>query len=98
MEGEVKQEMGIEQVLELLDAVKKLAVAGIKIGADGKINTGDLMEVVALAKDADSIIEGFKDLDVAMKQLKDVDEMEAAQLVAKGFEIAKAIKSAKEAV
>lgn len=90
-----EKKLGTKEMMEALEAIKILSVAGAKIGADGKINTDDLKHLVDVAKKANTIIDGFKRLDMAVEEAKYLDEEGSMKVLAKVFEIIKAFKSAK---
>lgn len=85
----------LKETLEALEAVKVLGVSGLKIAKDG-LGADDIAEVIALAQKADTIIDGVKDADQALEELKEISQEEAMLLVAKVFEIIKALKEAKQ--
>lgn len=90
-----KKDLGVKETLEVLEGVKVLAVAGSKIGADGKINTDDLKHLVDIAKKYQKLADAYKDANLVAEELGDLDEQEAIQLIAKVFDIVKAFKGAK---
>lgn len=93
--SEEKQELSIKETLEVLDGLEVLAVAGVAISADGKIGVDDLKYLVDVAKKFNVIQEAVKDADLALKEIGDLDEGEAAQIIAKVFSIVKSVKDAK---
>ena len=93
MSEEVKVELGIEETMEALAMLKKFAVAGAKVWDDQKINVKDLGVLVDLAKDSEVILAGFKDLDLAKAELKDLSQEELILVVMEVFSIVKAMKA-----
>ena len=90
------EKLGIKESMEILDGVKAFAIASAKVAKDGKISVADLTILVDLAKDFDKMKTGWVGADVAVKEMKDLDEMEVVALIAKMFEIVKAVKNVKE--
>lgn len=85
---------GIKEIMELLDGVKVLALAGKKITADGKVNLADfpiLMEVLAKFGVLNAAYQGLGE---AVLEGKDLSMDEAQAIVDKVMEIAKALKAA----
>lgn len=90
------EKLDVKNILELIAALKVLGVLGGKISADGKINAEDLKHLVDAAKEFQVVIDGFKDLDDALKEAKDVDEMEAVQIISELFAAIKAFKESRK--
>jgi len=83
---------GIAELLAILECAKHVSVCGAGISSDGKIGIADIKYVVELIKqyeDFSTMIKGFKE---TLPEAKDIDAAEATQLVAKIFEIVKAVK------
>jgi hypothetical protein len=85
----------VTEIIEFLDGIKLLAVSGVKVFADGKVNPTDLAIIVDLAKQYDILAAAVKGLDKVPAEIKDIDNAEAIILVSKVFEIVTAIKNAK---
>lgn len=94
--GMSEEKLGIKETLEILDGVKAFAITAAKVAKDGKISVADLGAIVDLAKDFDVIKEGYEGADLAVKEMKDLDESEVILLIAKMFEIVKAVKNVKD--
>jgi len=86
--------IGITEIEQALTALGTLATAASKIMQDGKINAKDLGAVIELAKKSDELLEGFKGLDKALEEAKNIDQEEAIQIVVKVISIVKAVKAA----
>lgn len=96
MTEEVKVEkLGIKETSEMIDAVEKIAVAGMKISKGG-IGMDDLVHLVALAKEMDQLMEGFKGIGMIDDEIKDLDQVEIMALVTKMYGMVKAILDARK--
>ena len=84
---EVVEEKGIEQTLELLQAIKETAVVGITALADG-FQFADIGKLVSLYKPVSAAVEGIQEVD---DELKDLNEAEAIQLGLATYGMIKAI-------
>jgi len=93
---DVKKELGLKETMEGLEAIEILAVGGAKVFADGKIRTDDIVTLVDVAKKSDTILEGVKDIDMSIEELKDLDQEEVVKIIFKVMEMIKAVKAAKE--
>lgn len=91
------QKLGIKETQEIFEGVKPLVVAGVKIGADGKVGVEDLEHLLNLSKQLDVILAGVKGADQALKELKDLDQQEMLQLVGSVYSLVTAIKEARKA-
>jgi len=92
-ENESQEPKGIKEAKELVAAMAVLAKAGFAVAKDGKVDMSDLSHLIALGKDFNVVMEGFKDLDQLMGEVKDLDQAEALELVTllfAGFNEAKA--------
>lgn len=87
----------IKETMEFLNGLGVLAVLAGKITADGKIGVDDLKHLVDAAKDFQVVLDGVADVSDAMAELKELDESEAIQVIAKVFSILKEFKDAKAA-
>ncbi len=83
--------MDIKETLEILEAVKKIAVLGTKTFADG-VQISDLGALAELAKDFGTFSEAVKGFELLDDELKDLDQAEIMALTAKVFEIVNAVK------
>jgi len=89
------ESVSIKETKEALAAVELLAVSGVKILADGKVNFADLPVLADMAKNLDTIIEGVKGADQIVAEAKDLDQAELIELGTIAFNIVKSIKAAK---
>ena len=78
----------IKGSLELVNAVKILAVSGKKIAKDG-ISLADIPEAVELIKHIDDLMSAIKDFHLIAGEAKDLDQ---AELIALGSAIWSAVK------
>jgi histidyl-tRNA synthetase len=85
------KELGIQETMEILDGLKLLGVDAAKIAKNG-LNWSDLQHLVHIAQEFDTIKDAVQDADQALPELKDISEEEAIIIVAKVFEIVKALK------
>jgi hypothetical protein len=90
--------VGINETLEVLDGLKEAGVMISKIAADKKIGLNDLQHIVEAAKKFDVFKNAITGADKVIVEAKDLDAMEASIIVAKVFEIVKAIKEANAVV
>ena len=89
----MSEKLGIQNIVEIMDALKVLGVSGVKI-AKGGIGLDDIPKVIELAKQYEVIEAAIKDAEIAVDEAKDLDQGEAAMLVGKVFELVSAIKTA----
>lgn len=89
---------GIKETLELLDGLKVIGVTGSKVFADGKIKLDDLPKLLELGKKFEVIKEAVLGVDQIKDEVKDLDQEEIMQLVAKILELASAMKEASKEV
>lgn len=83
----------VHATLEVLEAVKLLAVSGKKIAKDG-VSLADLPEAVELLKHVDQIVLAAKDAHLIGEEVKDLDQAELIAVGSKVFELVKSIKEA----
>jgi hypothetical protein len=88
-----EEKKGIKESSEMIDGLGVLVKAGFKIAKDGKVDLSDLSHLVDVAKEFDTLMEGFKGLDEIDDEVKDLDEAEAIALVAKLFKVIKEAKA-----
>lgn len=91
------QTVGVKETTELLEGVKVIGVAGVKILADKKLNLLDLGHVMELAKQSETLVAAFDGLGEIPKEVKDLSLEESQAIVSKVFEVIAAIKAAKQA-
>lgn len=88
------EKLGINEILEVLDGAKEASVFVAKVASDKKLSISDLQYVPELAKKYDVFKNAVNGVDKAIGEAKDLDSTEAVMLVAKVYEIVKAIKEA----
>lgn len=81
----------IKETLEVLEAVKKVAVLGTKTFKDG-IQISDLGALAELAQNFGLFNEAIKGITEIDDEFKDLDQEEIAQLISKIFDIVSAVK------
>jgi hypothetical protein len=91
MESEVK--IDIKETLEILKGLEVLGSAAKKIMSDGKVAMDDIVHLVEVAKSFDVLKDAVDDVSLSLKELKDLDETEAVQLIAAVFSLVKALKA-----
>lgn len=89
---QVETKNDIKETLELLEALKLLAVTGARIAEDKKVDLNDLKHLVDMAKKMDVLVEGFKGVKDIPTEFKDLNQIEVMEIVAKVFEIVKEVK------
>jgi len=88
-----KSDFGLVELKELVHALELLGVAGGKIWADKKLGLDDLASLKDLVDQSGELLEGFKGLDDAMVEIKDLDAGEAVELAQELVKAVKAIKA-----
>ena len=83
----------IKEIKELMAVIKVLAVSGAKIGKDGKVGPSDLLVILELLKEVDTFKAGFTGLKDLPSEVKDIDELEAGELLMSLFDIIKSVKA-----
>jgi hypothetical protein len=73
-------EVGIKETKEFINSLGMIAVAVKKISKDG-IGIDDLSHIIALAKDMDMLLDGFKDLDKMKDELSSLDQAEVLAII-----------------
>lgn len=85
--------MSVKNILEVIAAVRLLAVSGKEI-AKGGLNIEDLPKILELLKKYEVIIDSIDDIELMIDEAKDMDATEAVVVVTA---LMNAIKSIKEA-
>jgi hypothetical protein len=88
------ESVGIKESQELLECLEVLAVAGKKIGADGKLSVHDLPVVMGILQNAGIIMAGFQGVKEIKDEAKDYSAEELQALGAKVISILAAVKAA----
>lgn len=86
------EKKGIKESKELMAALVVLAKAGYAIAKDKKVGLDDLGHLATLGKEFDTLLEGFKGLDELGSEIKDLDEVEAVELLTELFKGIKKVK------
>jgi hypothetical protein len=84
----------IHNTMEVLVVMKKFAIAGKVAFKDGKLNTADIPVLLGLLKEIDAISAAVKDAEEVPKEIKDIDQAEAAVLLSFVVAAAKEFKEA----
>jgi len=85
--------MGIKNLLEVIAALKVAAVAGKEISKDG-IHVDDLPKALELVKKYEVFFAAVDDIELVIEEGKDIDSVEAVQIVTELMAALKAIKEA----
>lgn len=90
-----KKELDIKNIKEVFEALKLIAVSGVKIAKNG-VGLEDIKEAVELVKQYEIIEAAIKDINLVVEEAKDLDESESIQLLGLAFDIIKEVKKAHE--
>lgn len=82
-----KTTVGIKETLELMDGLKMITASLGAVMEDKKINMKDFPVLIGMLTQFQTLVEAYKGADEVWKELKDLDETESAQLIAKVYEI-----------
>lgn len=94
-EVEVKAESkGIKETLEFVAGLKVVVPAGVEVAADKKISAKDIKPVVEVIKQYDVVVEAIKGAGDIVPEVKDLDQIELAQI---GMATVELFKLSKEA-
>lgn len=72
---------GLKDTAEILRALGILGVFGINVFKNGKVGPEDISHVIALGSNIKEVVAGFKDLDLALSELKDLEHGELVAVV-----------------
>lgn len=89
------EQVGIKETLEVLDALKLLALEASKVLEDGKVSLKDLPVMFDLLHKVGSFKAAADGAELVMKEVKDLSQEEAAVLMAKVFEVVSMLKGIK---
>lgn len=78
---------GVKDTLEALEAARVILVIFKKVMADGKITTGDIGAIFDLVRAMSVLNAGIAGADQIVHEVKDLDQAEAEQVIAKVMEI-----------
>lgn len=84
---------GINNIVEILDAVKLLVVTGKEVMKDGKVSVADLPAAMALLSQVQVLVKAVEGAELVIAEGKDLDAAEIAVLVAKVKDLALAVKA-----
>jgi len=85
---------GVEKIEALKESLKKLAIAGKKISADGQVGISDLPILMGLLPELPAIIESIKGIDEAFQEVKDLDVAEIVKIIESVHAAVKSIEAA----
>ena len=88
------EKIGTESIEGLLEVLKKLAIAGKKISADGKVDLQDLGVLISLLPELPAMLEKAKHLGKAIEEGKDIDVPEVVALIQKVAAMVKEVEAA----
>jgi len=91
------QKKDIKEILEILAGLRVLGTAAAGILGDGKLGVSDIEKFITLAKEFDVLKSAIEDAGEAVREAKDIDQAEAAVLVASVFSLISSIKEAAKA-
>jgi len=74
-------QLGTEKIEKIVTAVGQVAIAAKKITADKKVDLNDLPAAMELLTKVPGIIEAFKGVSDAWKEVQDVDVQEVIHLI-----------------
>jgi hypothetical protein len=85
--------MDVKNIVEVLNAIELLGVAGKQIAKDG-IGIDDLPKALELVKKYQVILDAVNDVELVIDEAKELDSSEAIVLVSKLMSVIKNIKEA----
>ena len=88
----MEENQSIDQLMELLEAIKLLATTGVKVAYSFSTATV-ISELITLGMNFEGIKKAFTDLDKIPSEMADLTEEEVVSIVSKIFEIINAIKA-----
>lgn len=92
--SEKKQELGIKETKEFIVALGKLAILAKSTKDAGGITKNWLTSLMKIVEEFEVYLEGFKDLDVMLDELKDLDQTEVVEVIAALYQAASDLKEA----
>lgn len=78
----MEKKLSLKETMEILAALEMLALAVKDIAKDG-IGADDIVKLIDLAKNFEVISAAVKDADLAVEELKDLDQVEVIELITK---------------
>lgn len=88
-------ETGVKESKEAIEGLKVIAKFAGKVLTDNKVSTADFSHLVSLALEFDKISEGVKDIDLALAELKNLDEGELIEIISGFYGVFSAFKEGK---
>ena len=85
--------LDLKNILEIMDGLDLIINGMNKVLEDGKIDWSDSLIFIEIVKEYKVFIDAAKDSDVALLELKDLDQVEMISLVSRVFNSAKLIKA-----
>ena len=85
---------GIKETLELMESLRICSVAGAKVSRDKKVTLSDIQYLVEMFKKMDVIVLGATGLGNLDEEWKDLDAVEAQQLLGRLLEIVRSVVQA----
>ena len=86
------QKLDITRTLELADAIEVIAIFGVKVAADGKVNYEDLPTLMEFMGEIDSFLSVFESVPEIVEEIQDIDQAEIMILLNKFLGIARNIR------
>ena len=77
---EKEQSIGIKETLEIIEGLGVVVPAGVEVAADKQLSAKDIKPVVEAIKKYDIVVDAIKDSGEAIKEAKDYDMIELAQI------------------
>lgn len=84
----------LKETKELINGVKLVGVAAKKIFKDGKVGADDLAILLPLLQQSEQLVSAFVGINEVQLEVKDLNLMEAQELLTELFNLVKEIKEA----
>lgn len=85
--------VGIKEITELAEGLKLVAGAYKEVSADGKVDLSDIGVLVKLMPNVQKLVDAVQGLDKIPAEIKDLEEGEAALLLAQVYAILRTVKA-----
>lgn len=95
-EGEVQEKpekRSVKELMEFIQGTGKITVTGLAVAHEG-LGVDDVPKVLDLAKNYETLVEAYSDLDEIDDEVKDLDEAELVAIVAAVYGVYKASRKA----
>ena len=89
------EKKSLKELKELFAALAVLSGVAGAVMKDGKLGVDDLTHLVGFGVQFQTMIDGFSGLDEAMKEAKDLDQVEVIDLLGSAYDVVKAFEAAK---